>query len=84
MVCSTATRSTWTPLTSRVHSCSVRITIRWWAGPASLFAKDSAHPDNIIFDIELNPNGGTGASASGFGHPTCLQTFGSNTLPAVR
>jgi uncharacterized protein GlcG (DUF336 family) len=53
-------------------------------GPASLFEKDATHPDNIIFDIEPNPNGGTGASASGFGHPTCLQTSGSNALPAVR
>jgi hypothetical protein len=35
-------------------------------------AGDPAHPDNIIFDIKANPNGGTGISASGFGHPTCL------------
>ena len=33
---------------------------------------DAAHPDNIIFDIKPNPNGGTGISAGGFGHPTCL------------
>lgn len=31
-------------------------------------------PDNIIFDIVPNPNGGTGVSAGGFGHPTCLNT----------
>jgi hypothetical protein len=33
-------------------------------GPASAFAADSAHPDNIIFDIAPNPSGdgGTGAS----------------------
>jgi len=53
-------------------------------GPASLFAGDATHPDNIIFDITANPAGGTGNSASGFGHPTCLNTSGSNTLPAVR
>jgi hypothetical protein len=33
---------------------------------------DLTHPDNIIFDIKPNPNGGTGISTSGFGHPTCL------------
>ena len=53
-------------------------------GPASLFAGDSTHPDNIIFDITPNPDGGTGNSASGFGHPTCLNTSGSDALPAVR
>jgi hypothetical protein len=30
-------------------------------------------PDNIIFDIKPNPDGGTGISASGFGHATCLK-----------
>ena len=53
-------------------------------GPASLFAVDPTHPDNIIFDITANPNGGTANSASGFGHPTCLNTAGSSTLPAVQ
>ena len=53
-------------------------------GPASLFARDPTHPDNIIFDIESNPSGGTGVSASGFGHPTCLNTYGSTALPPVR
>jgi hypothetical protein len=48
-------------------------------GPASLFAGDAGRPDNIIFDIAPNPNGGTGVSASGFGHPTCLNTHGSAT-----
>src|SRR5213082_3336071 len=52
-------------------------------GPASLFAGDSTHPDNIIFDITPNPNGGTGNSKSGFGHATCPNTSGSATLPAV-
>jgi uncharacterized protein GlcG (DUF336 family) len=53
-------------------------------GPASLFAGDATHPDNIIFDIVPNPAGGTGNSTSGFGHPLCLNTSGSNTLPPVR
>jgi uncharacterized protein GlcG (DUF336 family) len=45
---------------------------------------DATRPDNIIFDITPNPSGGTGISASGFGHPTCINT-GSNykTLPVV-
>lgn len=41
-------------------------------GVAQLFAGDLTHPDNIIFDIVPNPNGGTGNSLTGFGHPTCL------------
>jgi uncharacterized protein GlcG (DUF336 family) len=45
---------------------------------------DAARPDNIVFDITPNPNGGTGISAGGFGHPTCLNTSGSSTLPAVQ
>jgi len=45
---------------------------------------DAARPDNIIFDIAPNVNGGTGISAGGFGHPTCLNTSGSATLPAVQ
>jgi uncharacterized protein GlcG (DUF336 family) len=45
---------------------------------------DPARPDNIIFDIAPNVNGGTGISAGGFGHPTCLNTSGSATLPAVQ
>ncbi|PYQ11525.1 MAG: hypothetical protein DMF80_21495 [Acidobacteria bacterium] len=45
---------------------------------------DPARPDNIVFDIVPNPFGGTGNSAGGFGHPTCLNTSGSETLPPVR
>ena len=45
---------------------------------------DPARPDNIVFDITPNPDGGTGVSAGGFGHPTCLNTSGSDTLPAVQ
>jgi uncharacterized protein GlcG (DUF336 family) len=53
-------------------------------GPASLFAGDTAHPDNIVFDITPNAAGGSGVSKSGFGHPTCMNASGSDTLPAVR
>jgi uncharacterized protein GlcG (DUF336 family) len=45
---------------------------------------DPARPDNIILDITANPYGGTGISAGGFGHPTCLNTFGSDKLPPVQ
>ncbi len=45
---------------------------------------DPARPDNIIFDITPNPDGGTGTSAGGFGHPTCPNTSGSSTLPTVQ
>jgi len=48
---------------------------------------DSAHPDNIIFDITPNPYGGTGISAGGFGHPTCLfnpTPAAVSGLPAVQ
>jgi len=45
---------------------------------------DSTRPDNIVFDIVANPNGGTGASAGGFGHPKCPHTSGSEALPAVQ
>ena len=45
---------------------------------------DPTRPDNIVFDIVPNPSGGTGNSAGGFGHPTCLNTSGSDTLPPVR
>jgi len=45
---------------------------------------DAARPDNIIFDITVNPNGGTGKSAGGFGHPHCTAADGDPaTLPAV-
>ena len=45
---------------------------------------DPTRPDNIIFDITPNPNGGTGISASGFGHPTCINTTDNyKSLPVV-
>ncbi|NOU43867.1 MAG: heme-binding protein [Methyloglobulus sp.] len=45
---------------------------------------DSARPDNIIYDIPHNPNGGTGISNGGFGHPTCIVTVDPTGLPAVQ
>ena len=45
---------------------------------------DSAHPDNIIYDITPNPNGGTGNSAGGYGHPKCTNTGDQTMLPAVQ
>ncbi len=45
---------------------------------------DPTRPDNIVFDITPNPNGGTGISAKGFGHPTCPNTSGSDKLPPVQ
>ena len=41
-------------------------------------------PRCIIFDIDRRETDGTDLSVSGFGHPTCLNTHGANTLPAVR
>jgi uncharacterized protein GlcG (DUF336 family) len=45
---------------------------------------DANHPDNIIFDITPNPNGGTGVSASGFGHPGCINPPTLSSLPSVQ
>ncbi|MBS1855998.1 MAG: heme-binding protein [Acidobacteria bacterium] len=53
-------------------------------GPAGLFAGDPTHPDNIIFDITPNPAGGTGNSASGFGHPKCPFSVDPHSLPPVQ
>jgi uncharacterized protein GlcG (DUF336 family) len=45
---------------------------------------DPTRPDNIVFDITPNPNGGAGISAGGFGHPSCINTTGNyKTLPVV-
>jgi uncharacterized protein GlcG (DUF336 family) len=45
---------------------------------------DANRPDNIVFDITDNPNGGTGKSAGGFGHPHCLFDVSPANLPAVQ
>jgi hypothetical protein len=52
-------------------------------GPVAGVSGDPKHPDNIIFDITSNPNGGTGNSAGGFGHPKCLNNPDPTTLPPV-
>ena len=45
---------------------------------------DADRPDNIIYDITADPAGGTGVSASGFGHATCINTGDQGLLPAVQ
>lgn len=45
------------------------------------FSGDPDRPDNIVYDITPNPNGGTGISASGAGHPVCLNYVDPGTLP---
>jgi hypothetical protein len=52
---------------------------------------DAAHPDNIIFDITetdqgglLNPTGKLSKSASGFGHPKCVNTADPSKLPPAQ
>ena len=47
-------------------------------------AGDASRPDNIVYDIVPNSNGGTGNSAGGFGHPRCLNTGNPSQLPAVK
>jgi uncharacterized protein GlcG (DUF336 family) len=54
------------------------------AGPASLFAGDATHPDNIIFDLTPFADGHADSnSPSGFGHPSCLGSIAPTGLPAV-
>ena len=48
---------------------------------------DPDRPDNIVYDVIPNPNGGTGFSPSGVGHTDCLFGFNQGdetTLPAVQ
>jgi hypothetical protein len=45
---------------------------------------DAARPDNIIYDVTPNFLGGTGKSAGGFGHATCINTGDQTLLPAVQ
>ena len=40
--------------------------------PVKGVSGDATRPDNIVFDITPNMYGGTGVSAGGFGHPTCI------------
>ena len=44
---------------------------------------DPNHPDNIVYDITPNPDGGIGKSASGLGHPKCPNAGDQTKLPAV-
>jgi hypothetical protein len=65
-----------------------RLAVRKLLGLDHLWSRRSLRrphaPDNIIFDIKDNPNGGTGISAGGFGHPTCLKASGSANCPPVQ
>jgi hypothetical protein len=45
---------------------------------------DANRPDNIVYDITANQNGGTGISAGGYGHPKCTNTGDQTKLPAVQ
>jgi uncharacterized protein GlcG (DUF336 family) len=45
---------------------------------------DPARPDNIVYDITESHQGGTGRSAGGFGHPTCINTADPASLPTVQ
>jgi len=62
------------------------------AGIGVVPGADAKHPDNIIFDItptsgggilDPGPNGTLSSSASGFGHPTCVNTGDPTKLPPV-
>ena len=58
-------------------------------GVAALFNADPTHPDNIIFDITPNDpgtvEGARNLSASGFGHPKCLNVdLNVKDLPKVQ
>lgn len=44
---------------------------------------DSDRPDNIIYDISVDPSG-AGVSTSGFGHPKCINTGDQSALPPVQ
>ena len=44
---------------------------------------DPSRPDNIVYDITPNINGGTGVSASGLGYPKCPNAGDQTKLPAV-
>lgn len=55
------------------------------AGPG--VAGDAQRPDNMVFDVTANPNGGTGVSAGGWGHAHCISVASDGnpaTLPAIR
>lgn len=45
---------------------------------------DPERPDSVVDDIVPNPDGGTGVSAGGFGHPECLYAGDRSVLPPIR
>lgn len=55
-----------------------------FGGTVNGVSGDPERPDNIIYDIMPDSNGGTGVSAGGFGHPECLNTGDEEALPAVQ
>lgn len=71
------------------------LNLDWFTHVAGV-SGDAQRPDNIIYDIMLNPDGtggtgqapngsgGVGMSTSGFGHPRCLNTGDQKALPAVQ
>ncbi len=71
------------------------LNLDWFTHVAGV-SGDPLRPDNIIYDIMLNPDGtggtgqnptgsgGVGMSTGGFGHPRCLNTGNQNALPAVQ
>ena len=61
------------------------------AKPVGGVSGSASYPDNIVFDISPNPIGGMlspggtlSQSASGFGHPNCLNPPNLGTLPGVQ
>jgi hypothetical protein len=74
------------PITWSLGGCATCLVLDK-LGTVGEVSGDAAHPDNIIFDTTPNPYGGTGISASGFGHPTCLNNPSKaavSGLPAVQ
>jgi hypothetical protein len=55
-----------------------------YLSPVKGVSGDPQRPDNIVFDITPNPYGGTGNSAGGFGHPTCIFPPNPASLPPAR
>ena len=66
----------------RLLATDVATAERWLQSVGGV-SGDPERPDNIIFDITPNPEGGTGISAGGFGHPTCLNNPDPAILPPV-
>ncbi|ESS71978.1 hypothetical protein MGMO_79c00070 [Methyloglobulus morosus KoM1] len=56
------------------------------AGVAALFSGDTAHPDNIVYDITSQAGQMPGISQQGWGHPACNADVAgiASTLPATQ